>query len=38
MQPRCWMNPQSDYDRRWAKRDMQVKIAPRIRVYPVVAG
>jgi len=33
MEPRFWMNLQSEYDMRIVKRDMLAKIAPRIRVH-----
>jgi addiction module HigA family antidote len=33
MEPRFWMNLQSEYDMRMVKRDMLAKIAPRIRVH-----
>jgi addiction module HigA family antidote len=33
MDPRFWMNLQSEYDMRMVKRDMLAKIAPRIRVH-----
>lgn len=33
MEPRFWLNLQSEYDMRMAVREMQEKIAPRIRVF-----
>ncbi len=33
MEPRFWLNLQSEYDMRIATRDLQDKIAPRIRVF-----
>ncbi len=33
MEPRFWMNLQSEYDMRVAMRELNPKIAPRIRVY-----
>jgi plasmid maintenance system antidote protein VapI len=33
MEPRFWLNLQSDYDMRMAMRDLKEKIAPRIRVF-----
>ncbi len=33
MEPRYWMNLQSEYDMRVAIRELNPKIAPRIRVY-----
>jgi len=38
MEPRFWMNLQSEYDMRIASRTLKRKIAPRIRVFhPAVA-
>ena len=38
MEPRFWMNLQSEYDMRIASRTLKGKIAPRIRVFhPAVA-
>jgi addiction module HigA family antidote len=38
MEPRFWMNLQSEYDMRIASRTLKSKIAPRIRVFhPAVA-
>ncbi|MBK6639358.1 MAG: HigA family addiction module antidote protein [Rhodocyclaceae bacterium] len=33
MEPRFWLNLQSEYDMRMAMRDLTEKIAPRIRVF-----
>lgn len=33
MEPRFWMNLQAEYDMRMATRNLQKKIAPRIRVF-----
>lgn len=33
MEPRFWMNLQSEYDMRMATRELKDKIAPRIRAY-----
>jgi plasmid maintenance system antidote protein VapI len=33
MEPRFWMNLQSEYDMRVASRTLKSKIAPRIRVF-----
>lgn len=33
MEPRFWLNLQTEYDMRVAARDLKDKIAPRIRVY-----
>jgi addiction module HigA family antidote len=33
MDPRFWINLQSEYDLRMIKRNQEAKIAPRIRVY-----
>ena len=33
MEPRFWLNLQTEYDMRIAKRDLTAKIAPRIRVF-----
>ncbi len=33
MEPRFWMNLQSEYDMRVAMRELNPKIAPRIRVF-----
>jgi len=38
MEPRFWMNLQSEYDMRMVKRDMQAKIAPRIRVHQMTVA
>ncbi len=35
MDPRFWINLQSEYDLRMIKRNQEAKIAPRIRVYQV---
>ena len=38
MEPRFWLNLQSEYDMRVANRELRAKIAPRIRAFqPVVA-
>lgn len=34
MEPRFWLNLQSEYDMRIATRNLTDKIAPRIRVFP----
>ena len=33
MEPRFWLNLQSEYDMRIAQRELREKIAPRIRTY-----
>jgi addiction module HigA family antidote len=33
MEPRFWLNLQSEYDMRMATRELKAKIAPRIRVF-----
>jgi antitoxin HigA-1 len=38
MEPRFWLNLQSEYDMRIATRNLQDKIAPRIRVFQPVAA
>ncbi|MDO8788614.1 MAG: HigA family addiction module antitoxin [Sulfuritalea sp.] len=38
MEPRFWLNLQSEYDMRTATRDLQDKIAPRIRIFHQVAA
>jgi addiction module HigA family antidote len=38
MEPRFWMNLQTEYDLRVIKREMERKIAPRIRVYHMEAA
>ena len=38
MEPRFWMNLQSEYDMRMVKRDMLAKIAPRIRVHQMTVA
>ena len=38
MEPRFWMNLQSEYDMRMVKRDMLAKIAPRIRVHQMIVA
>jgi addiction module HigA family antidote len=38
MDPRFWLNLQSEYDMRVANRELRAKIAPRIRVYQPVAA
>ena len=37
MEPRFWLNLQTEYDMRMAARTLQEKIAPRIRVYRAAA-
>jgi antitoxin HigA-1 len=37
MEPRFWLNLQSEYDMRVANRELLDKIAPRIRVFQVQA-
>ena len=38
MEPRFWMNLQAEYDMRMATRNLQEKIAPRIRVFHPAAA
>jgi addiction module HigA family antidote len=38
MEPRFWLNPQSEYDIRVADRELRVKLSPRIRVFQPVTG
>lgn len=38
MEPRFWINLQAEYDLRMVKRQMESKIAPRIRVHHVAAA
>jgi addiction module HigA family antidote len=38
MEPRFWLNLQSEYDMRMAMRNLTDKIAPRIRVFQRVAA
>lgn len=38
MEPRFWMNLQSEYDMRMVARELQDKITPRIRVFHPVAA
>ena len=38
MDPRFWLNLQSEYDMRMIMRNLADKIAPRIRVFQQVAG
>jgi len=38
MEPRFWMNLQTEYDLRVIKREMEQKISPRIRVYQLAAA
>ena len=33
MEPRYWLNLQSEYDIRMAERELRTKLQPRIRVY-----
>lgn len=37
MEPRFWLNLQSEYDMRIAKRDLQSQIQSRIRVFQMAA-
>ena len=37
MEPRFWMNLQTEYDLRVIKREMEQKISPRIRVFHLAA-
>jgi len=37
MEPRFWLNLQSEYDMRIAKRNLQNVIQPRIRVFKIAA-
>ncbi|QWD91119.1 HigA family addiction module antidote protein [Polynucleobacter sp. MWH-Braz-FAM2G] len=37
MEPRFWLNLQSEYDMRVAKRNLQKEIEPRIRVFKMAA-
>ena len=37
MEPRFWLNLQSEYDMRMAKRNLQKEIEPRIRVFRMAA-
>ena len=37
MEPRFWLNLQSEYDMRLAKRNLQKEIEPRIRVFKIAA-
>lgn len=38
MEPRFWLNLQTEYDMRVATRELKDKIAPRIRVYEPAAA
>ena len=38
MEPRFWLNLQSEYDIRVVDRELRVKLSPRIRVFHAVAG
>ena len=38
MEPRFWLNLQSEYDIRVADRELRAKIGPRIRVFQTAAG
>jgi plasmid maintenance system antidote protein VapI len=38
MEPRFWLNLQSEYDIRVADRELRAKLSPRIRVFQPVAG
>ena len=38
MEPRFWLNLQSEYDIRAADRELRAKLSPRIRVFHPVAG
>ena len=37
MEPRFWLNLQSEYDMRMAKRNLQEEIEPRLRVFRIAA-
>lgn len=37
MEPRFWMNLQAEYDLRMMQRNLEAKIAPRIRVFQAAA-
>ncbi len=38
MEPRFWLNLQAEYDMRMVKRHLEAVIAPRIRVFQLVAA
>ena len=38
MEPRFWLNLQTEYDMRVALRDLKTKLAPRIRVHEPMAA
>ena len=38
MEPRFWMNLQTEYDLRVIKRELEQKISPRIRVFHLAAA
>ena len=38
MNPRFWLNLQTEYDMRIATRELKAKIAPRVRVFHAVAA
>ena len=38
MEPRFWLNLQSEHDIRVADRELRAKLSPRIRVFPPAAG
>jgi plasmid maintenance system antidote protein VapI len=38
MEPRFWLNLQSEYDIRVADRELRAKLSPRIRVFQPAAG
>ena len=38
MEPRFWLNLQSEYDIRVADRELRAKLSPRIRVFQPMAG
>jgi addiction module HigA family antidote len=38
MEPRFWMNLQSEYDLRMMRRQLEAKIAPRIRVFQMATA
>ena len=38
MEPRFWLNLQSEYDIRVADRELRAKLSPRIRVFQPVTG
>ena len=38
MEPRFWLNLQSEYDMRVAHRELHAKIAPRVRIFQPVSA